>query len=58
MDSLIKINKINDKGNKLPLLSENQERNKFICLFNWLDTKLKITENDCNCINKMIYKNM
>ena len=29
---------------KLPLLTNNQERNKSICLFNWLDTKLEITE--------------
>ncbi len=41
MDSLREINKINKKGNKLPLLSENEERNKFVCLFNWLDTKLE-----------------
>ncbi len=53
MDSLIKINIINDKGNKLPLLSENQERNKFVCLFNRLDTKLEITEDKSNCVDKM-----
>ena len=29
--------------NKLQLLHENKERNKFVCLFNWLDTKLEIT---------------
>ena len=36
-------------GNKLPLLSEsqlllvngNEELNKFVCLFTWLDKKLK-----------------
>ena len=45
MDSLMEINKIS----KLKLLNQNQERNKFVCLFNWLDTKLEITEykNDC-----------
>ncbi len=50
----------NDKGNKLPLLSEsqfllvngNEERNKSVCLFNWLDKKLKITEDRRNCIEK------
>ena len=37
MDSLIEINKINKKGNKLPLLSENQERNKFfVCTTVWI----------------------
>ena len=54
MDSLIKIN---DNGNKLPLLSENQERNKFVCLFNWLDTKLEITDNENNCIKKIYLQN-
>ena len=53
MDSLIEMNKINNNGNQLPLLSENQERNIFVCLFNWLDTKLKITEDKSNCIKKM-----
>jgi hypothetical protein len=41
MDSLMEINKIN----QLPLVNGNQERNKFVCLFNWLDTKLEITEH-------------
>ena len=40
MDSLMEINKIS----KLKLLNQNQERNKFVCLFNWLDGKLEITE--------------
>ena len=31
MESLIEMNKINNNGNQLPLLSENQERNKFVC---------------------------
>jgi hypothetical protein len=41
MESLMEIYKINNNGNRLSLLSENQELNKFICLFNWLDTKLE-----------------
>ncbi len=36
----MEINKIN----QLPLLHGNQERNKFVCLFNWLDTKSDISE--------------
>ena len=40
MESLMEINKIN----QLPLVNGNQERNKFVVLFNWLDTKLEITE--------------
>ena len=40
MDSLMEVNKIS----KFKILNENQERNKFVCLFNWLDTKLEITE--------------
>ncbi len=38
--------------NKLQLLHENKERNKFVCLFNWLDTKLEITEDKSNCIDQ------
>ncbi len=54
MDSLMEINKINNNGNKSPLLSNNQERNKFVCLFNWLDTKLEITPDfRSNSIRKM-----
>ena len=37
MDSLMEIN----DTNKLPLLTNNHKLNKIICLFNWLDTKLK-----------------
>ncbi len=52
----------NDKDNKTPLLSDcqfllvngNEERTKFICLFNWLDTKLEITEDKSYCIDKEI----
>jgi hypothetical protein len=57
MDSLMKVYKMN-KINNLPLLSENQERNKFICLFNWLDTKLEITENRYRYIKRMDLQNM
>ena len=38
--------------NKLQLLHENKERDKFVCLFNWLDTKLEITEDQSNCIDQ------
>ena len=40
MESLMEIN----KTNQLSLVNGNQERNKFVGLFNWLDTKLEITE--------------
>ena len=49
MDSLMEIN--ND-GNKLSFLTSNYKLNKIICLFNWLDTKLKITDNEYHCIKK------
>ncbi len=39
MDSLMEINEIRNNGSNLPLLPNNQERYKFVCLFNWLDTK-------------------
>ena len=50
----------NDKDNKAPLLSDcqfllvnrNEERTKFIRLFNWLDTQLEITEDKSNFIDK------
>ena len=45
MDSLMAIN-------KLPLLSNNHKLNKIACLFNWLDTKLKITDYEDVCIKK------
>ena len=52
----------NDKDNKAPLLSDcqfllvngNEERTKFIRLFNWLDTQLEITEDKSYCIDKEI----
>ena len=43
MDSLMARN--ND-GNKLSFLTSNYKLNKIICLFNWLDTKLKITDDE------------
>jgi hypothetical protein len=45
---------INYHYTSIPFLSENQERNKFICLFNWLDTKLEITEFKSDSIMKMV----
>ncbi len=41
----MEIHKVNNNDNKLPLLSVNQNLNKFVSLFNWLDTKLEITES-------------
>ena len=41
---------------KLQLLHENKERDTFVCLFNWLDTKLEITEDKSNCIDKMDFQ--
>ena len=38
MDSLMEINKI-------PALYTNHKNNKFICLLQWLDTKLEITNS-------------
>ena len=49
MESLMEIN---NNGNKLPLLTNNHKLNKIACLFNWLDTKLKITDDEYNCIKK------
>ena len=49
MESLMKIN--ND-GNQLAFLTSNYKLNKIICLFNWLDTKLKITNHEYACIKK------
>jgi predicted S18 family serine protease len=46
MESSMEINNTYE----LPLLTNNQERNKLICLFNWLDTKLKTTEDRFNSI--------
>ena len=48
MESLMEIN----NTNKLSLLTSNYKLNKIICLFSWLDTKLKITDHEYNCIKK------
>ena len=49
MDSLMEMN---NNGNHLSFLTSNYKLNKIICLFNWLDTKLKITDHEYACINK------
>ena len=49
MESLMKIN--ND-GNHLSFLTSNYKLNKIICLFNWLDTKIQITDHEYACIKK------
>ena len=48
MESLMEISNIHE----LPLLTNNHKLNKIICLFNWLDTKLKINDRECACIKK------
>jgi hypothetical protein len=53
MGSLMEINKINNQYKSImESLCENQERNKLMCLFNWLDTKLEITDNAYSCIKR------
>ena len=34
------------------MLTNNHKLNKIICLFNWLDTKLKITDHQYDSINR------
>ena len=46
MDSLMEINKI-------PALYTNHKNNKFICLLQWLDTKIIITDD----VNDKIKRN-
>ena len=48
MESLMEMNNTNN----LSLLTSNYKLNKIICLFNWLDTKLKITDDEYACIKK------
>ncbi len=48
MESLMEISNTNE----LPFLTINHKLNKIICLFNWLDTKLKITDREDNYIKK------
>ena len=50
MESLMEIN---NNGNKLPLLTNNHKLNKIVCLFNWLDTKLKINDDQYSYINRI-----
>ena len=50
MESLMEMNKINNNG--MPLLTNNHKLNKIVCLFNWLDTKLNINDNQYACIKK------
>ena len=50
MESLMEMNKINNNG--MPLLTNNHKLNKIVCLFNWLDTKLNINDNQYSCISK------
>ena len=50
MESLMEMYKMND--NSILLLQGNQELNKYACLFNLLDTKLKITDSHYDCIEK------
>ena len=49
MESLMEIN----NTNKLPLSNNNPKLNKIIYLFNWLDTKLIITDLQHHCIKRM-----
>ena len=48
MESLMEMN----NTNKLSFLTSNYKLNKIICLFSWLDTKLKITDREYACIKK------
>ena len=48
IESLMEIN----NTNKLPLSNNNPKLNKIIYLFNWLDTKLIITDIYHHCIKK------
>ena len=49
MDSLMEMN---NNGNHLSFLTSNYKLNKIICLFNWLDTKIQITDHEYDCIKK------
>ncbi len=48
MELLMEIN----NTNKLSLITSNYKLNEIICLFNWLDTKLKITAREYASIKK------
>ncbi len=66
MQSLMEINKMNNQYKSImESLCKNQERklrNKLMSLFNWLDTKLEITNDAYSLImpllREVIYKNM
>ena len=45
MDSLMEIN-------KMPYLYDNHSNNKFICFFQWLDTKIQITDSTNDTIKR------
>ena len=49
MEALMEIN----NKNKLPLSNNNPKLNKIIYLFNWLDTKLLITDLQHHCSKRM-----
>ena len=49
MESLMEMN---NNGNQLSFLTSNYKLNKIICLFNWLDTKIQITDHEYACIKK------
>ena len=49
MESLMEMN---NNGNQLSFLTSNYKLNKIICLFNWLDTKIQITDHQYDCIKK------
>ena len=49
MDSLMEMN---NNGNHLSFLTSNYKLNKIICFFNWLDTKIQITDREYACIKK------
>ena len=45
MDSLMEMH-------KKPVMYENHKSNKFICLFEWLDTQIVITDDDDDTIKR------
>ena len=47
-----------NKTSQLSLVNGNQERNKFVGLFNWLDTKLEITDYNGHSITRKELQNM
>jgi hypothetical protein len=51
MESLMEMNKINNNG--VPSLTNNHKLNKIACLFHWLDTKLKMTDDKYASINRI-----